>query len=151
MSAVCPFCNIASGKAPASIVYEDATVLVFMDLNPANVGHTSVVPRGHWETFCEVPENILAELAVVTKRVSAAVKRTVSANGISILQLNGRAAGQRVMHFHIHVIPRFGGDAISKVLGAMIGHHGFRRTERRDLDETAQKIRENLSSWAIDK
>ncbi len=144
MSDVCPFCSIASGKAPASIVYEDATVLAFMDLNPTNVGHTLVVPRGHWENIYEVPEKILADLAVVVKRVSAAVKKTVGGDGISIIQLNGKAAGQMVMHFHFHVMPRFSGDSISRALGEMIGHHGFRRPERRGLDETARKIRENL-------
>ena len=144
MSAACPFCSIASGKAPASIVYEDATVLAFMDLNPANVGHTLVVPREHWESIYEIPEKTLAEMAPVVKRVSAAVKKTVGADGISVLQLNGRAAGQVVMHFHVHVIPRFSGDAISKALGAMIGHHGLKKPERNDLDEIAKKIRESL-------
>ncbi|MCK4884856.1 HIT domain-containing protein, partial [Candidatus Bathyarchaeota archaeon] len=97
MSAVCPFCSIASGKAPASIVYEDATVVAFMDLNPANVGHTLVVPRKHYENIYEIPEKTLAEMAPVIKRVSAAVEKTVGAEGISVLQLNGRAAGQMVM------------------------------------------------------
>ncbi len=144
MSAVCPFCSIASGKAQASIVYEDATVLAFMDLNPANTGHTLVVPREHWEKIYQVPENVLADLFSVVKRVSSAVKKTVGAEGISILQLNGRAAGQTVTHFHIHIIPRFSGDAISKALGAMTEHHGPKNPEKSDLDETAKKIRENL-------
>jgi histidine triad (HIT) family protein len=144
MSVVCPFCRIASGKAPASIIYEDATVLAFMDLNPANVGHTLVVPREHLENIYQVPENVLADMFSVVKRVSAAVKKTVGAEGISVLQLNGMAAGQMVMHFHVHVIPRFRGDPLSKAIGAMMGHQGFEKPERRDLDETARKIRENL-------
>jgi histidine triad (HIT) family protein len=144
MGETCPFCGIASGKAPASIVYEDATVLAFMDLNPASIGHALVVPREHWENIYEVPENVLAELFSVVKRVSVAVKKTVGAEGISILQLNGRAAGQMVMHFHVHVIPRFRGDPLSKAVGAMIGHQGFEKQERRGLDKTARKIRENL-------
>jgi histidine triad (HIT) family protein len=144
MSVVCPFCRIAAGKAAASIIYEDATLLAFMDLNPASIGHTLLVPREHWENLYEVPENVLSDLFSVVKRVSAAVKKTVGAEGISILQLNGRAAGQMVMHFHVHVIPRFREDAISKALGAMIGHQGFEKPERRDLDEMARKIRENL-------
>ena len=144
MSVVCPFCRIASGKAPASIVYEDATVLAFMDLNPANVGHILVVPKEHWENIYEAPEKVLADLFSVVKRVSAAVKKTVGAEGISILQLNGRAAGQSVMHFHVHIIPRFRGDPITTDIGAMIGHQGFEKPERRDLDEIAKKIRGNL-------
>jgi histidine triad (HIT) family protein len=144
MNVGCPFCRIASGKATASIVYEDATVLAFMDLNPSSIGHTLVVPREHFENIYDVPENVLSDLFAVVKRVSAAVKKTVGAEGISVLQLNGRAAGQTVMHLHVHIIPRFREDAISKALGVMIGHHGFEKPERRNLDETARKIGENL-------
>jgi histidine triad (HIT) family protein len=138
MGAVCVFCRIASGKAPASIVYEDTNILAFMDLNPANVGHTLVIPREHWENIYDVPEKTLAEMAAVVKRVSVAVKKTVGADGIKIIQLNGRAAGQLVMHIHIHVIP-----TISKS-GVMMGYRGRITPERRDLDENAKKIRKNL-------
>ena len=137
-SADCPFCKIVSGKAAASIVYEDATILAFMDLNPANIGHTLVVPREHYENIYGVPENLLAEMAAVVKRVCVAVKKTVDADGIKVIQLNGRAAGQVVMHLHIHVIP-----TVSKA-GAVIGYRERLTPERRDLDETAHKIRENL-------
>jgi histidine triad (HIT) family protein len=75
----CPLCKIACGKAPASIIYEGATVLVFMDLNPARIGYTLVVPRDHWENIYEIPENILTEIFSVVKRVSAAVKKTLGA------------------------------------------------------------------------
>jgi histidine triad (HIT) family protein len=144
MSVDCPFCRIASGIASASIVYKHNTVLAFMDLNPVNVGHTLIVPCEHWENIHDIPESILAEIFSVVKRVSAAVKKTVGAEGISILQLNGRAAGQTVMHFHVHVIPRFRGDPLSKAIGIMVEHEGFEKPKRKDLDEIAQKIRENI-------
>jgi histidine triad (HIT) family protein len=138
MNADCPFCNIASGKTEASIVYEDATILAFMDLNPANVGHTLVVPREHYENIYEIPEKLLAQMVTVVKRVCVAVKKTVDADGIRVVQLNGRAAGQVVMHIHIHIIP-----TVSKG-GAVMWHRGRLTPERKELDETARKIRENL-------
>jgi histidine triad (HIT) family protein len=144
MSESCNFCKIVSGENPASIVYEDGNVLVFMDLHPANVGHTLVVPREHWETIYDIPEKILADLFVVVKRVSIAVKKAVGAEGISILQFNERAAGQSVKHFHVHVIPRFRGDSISKSIGSRLGFAGFEKAEGRNLDEIAKKIKENL-------
>jgi histidine triad (HIT) family protein len=144
MSVNCPFCNIATGKAAASIVYEDAAIISFLDLNPTNVGHTLVVPKQHWENIYEIPEDVLAEVAAVAKRVSAAVKKTVGAGGISILQLNGRAAGQSVMHFHVHVIPRFIGDPISTAIGAMVGHHGSIKPTKKELENIAYKIQKNL-------
>ncbi len=144
MSVDCPFCNIASGQSPASIVYEDETVLAFMDLNPASIGHALVVPRKHWENMYEIPEKTLAEIAPIVKRVCVAVKKTVDAEGITILQLNGKAAGQIVMHFHIHVIPRFSNDAISQGPGAMTMPQGFNKPDRRHLDEMAKRIQKQL-------
>jgi histidine triad (HIT) family protein len=138
MNANCPFCNIASDKTAASIVYEDATILAFMDLNPATVGHTLVVPREHYENIYEIPEKLLVEMVAVVKRVCVAVKKTVDADGIRVIQLNGRAAGQVVMHIHFHIIPT------GSKGGAVMGHSGRLTPERRELDETARKIRENL-------
>jgi histidine triad (HIT) family protein len=144
MNESCNFCKIMLGEDQASIVYEDDSVLAFMDLHPANVGHTLVVPREHWETIYDIPEKVLADLFAVVKRVSVAVKNAVGAEGISILQFNERAAGQSVRHFHVHVIPRFREDAISKFIGAMLRPVGFEKVEREHLDEIAEKIKENL-------
>jgi len=144
MSRFCNFCRIVSGEDPASIVYEDDRALAFMDLHPANVGHTLVVPREHWETIYDIPEKVLADLFAVVKRISFAVKKAVGAEGISILQFNEGAAGQSVRHFHVHVIPRFKGDTISKFVGAMLRPAGFEKAERQNLDEIAKKIKENL-------
>ena len=145
MSESCNFCKIVSRENPASMVYEDGNVLAFMDLYPANVGHTLVVPREHWETIYDIPEKVLSDLFAVVKRISVAVKKAVGAEGISILQFNEGAAGQSVTHFHVHVIPRFRGDAISRLIGAMLGPTGFEKAARKDLDEIAKKIKENLS------
>jgi len=144
MNESCNFCRVVSGENPASIVYEDGNVLAFMDLYPANFGHTLVVPREHWENIYDIPEKVLSDLFAVVKRISVAVKKAVGAEGISVLQFNEGASGQSVMHFHVHVIPRFRGDAISKLIGAMLGPTGFEKAAREDLDEIARKIKENL-------
>jgi len=144
VSESCNFCKIVSRKNPASIVYEDVKVLAFMDLHPANVGHTLVVPKEHWETIYDIPEEVLSNLFAVVKKISIAVKKAVGAEGISILQFNEGASGQSVMHFHVHVIPRSRGDTISKLIGAMLGPTGFEKAARKDLDEMAKKIKENL-------
>ena len=144
MSESCNFCKILSGENPASIVYEDGNVLAFMDLHPANIGHALVVPKEHWETIYDIPEEVLSDLFAVVKRISIAVKKAFGVEGITILQFNERAAGQSVMHFHVHVIPRFRGDAISKLIGAMLGPMGFKKATRENLDEIARKIRRNL-------
>ena len=138
MSSDCPFCCIVSGSASSSIVYEDENILAFMDFCPISIGHTLIVPRKHWETIYEVPEKTLAELAAVVKKVCVAVKKTVDAAGIRIVQLNGKAAGQVVMHLHFHVIPVYSKD------GVKIGYHKRVTVNRTKLDDIAKKIRENL-------
>jgi histidine triad (HIT) family protein len=138
MSEDCPFCSIASGKAPASIVYEDDNVLAFMDLNPVNIGHTLVIPREHYENIHEIPEETLTKVIAVVKRLCVAVKETVDANGIKVIQLNGKAAGQVVFHLHFHIIPASSKSDVRR------GHHGRVTSERAELDEVAQQIRENL-------
>ncbi|MGD2066463.1 MAG: HIT family protein [Candidatus Bathyarchaeota archaeon] len=134
----CPFCSITAGKTPASVVYEDEDVVAFMDLNPVDLGHTLIVPREHWENIYEIPEEKLARLIALVKRISVAVKKTVDADGIKVIQLNGKAAGQVVFHLHFHIIPASFKTGIRK------GHHGRVASDRAELDEVAQKIRKNL-------
>lgn len=134
----CLFCNIACGNASVSVVYEDESVLAFMDLNPISMGHTLVVSREHWENLYDVPEETLSAIIRAVKQVSFAVKKTVGADGIRIIQNNGRSAGQVVMHIHFHVVPTFSEKRTEK------RRNGRVLQKRNELDETAQKIRVNL-------
>ena len=135
---LCPFCEIISGKAKSSKVYEDTTVLAFMDINPTNIGHTLVIPREHWENIFEVPEEILSRMATIVKKISIAVKKAIFADGIRIIQLNGKVAGQVIMHIHIHIIPVF------LKYESTLGYSDRLKPERKELDKIAEKIRENL-------
>jgi len=103
---VCPFCKLVRKEGEASVVFEDDRTMVFMDIRPVTDGHTLVIPKVHYENIYDVPEDELAYVYRVVKRVAGAVKRGVEAEGISITQHNGRAANQRVFHLHVHVIPR---------------------------------------------
>ncbi|MFQ6065358.1 MAG: HIT family protein [Candidatus Bathyarchaeia archaeon] len=144
MSGDCEFCRIASGEAEASVVYENESVIAFLDLYPAGVGHTLVIPKEHWRSISEVPEQVLADVFVVVKLVAVAVTKAVAAEGVNVLQCNGKAAFQSVEHFHVHVIPRFEGDAIAKTIHAMLAPLGFERATRRELDAVAKRIRQYL-------
>ena len=133
----CIFCKIVQGEASASMVYEDSNVLAFMDLHPIRVGHTLIVCREHWGNLYDVPEETLKEMIVVVKRVSIAVKEAVGADGIQIIENNGRSAGQVVMHIHFHIIPMFS-------QARKFGRVGRVMENRNLLDEMAQKIKDNL-------
>jgi histidine triad (HIT) family protein len=110
----CEFCKIVSKEAPASIVYEDKMVLAFLDIKPFSKGHTLVIPKNHYEMIYDLPIRELASLFAAAKKTAVAVKSAMSADGISIVQNNGKAADQHIFHIHVHVIPRYSGQLLPK-------------------------------------
>lgn len=133
MSESCTFCKIVRREAPASVVYEDEKVVAFMSIQPINSGHTLVVPKKHYENIYEIPEEDVAHLYKIVKKVTTAVNRAVDAEGIRILQNNGEAAAQVIFHFHVHVIPM-------NTQQSFLQHRTIRDTKA--LDEDAEKIRQ---------
>jgi histidine triad (HIT) family protein len=105
MSEPCTFCKIVRKEAPASSVYEDDKVIAFLSIQPINIGHTLVVTKKHYENIYEIPEEEVAHLYKIVKKVAYAVKNAVPAEGIRIVQNNGEAAGQVIFHLHVHIIP----------------------------------------------
>jgi histidine triad (HIT) family protein len=103
----CIFCRIAQKQVPASLIYEDDKALVFLDIRPLSEGHTLVIPKAHYETVFDTPQELITYLYGITQKVAQTVKKATDADGISIIQQNGEAAGQEVLHLHIHIIPRY--------------------------------------------
>ena len=102
----CLFCSIVSGQIPSYRIYEDETAVGFLDVGPWHRGHSLIVPRRHVmdgtvdaASWAEVAEGITA--------VSNLLKDKLGAIGFNILSNVGEVAGQTVLHFHIHVIPRY--------------------------------------------
>jgi histidine triad (HIT) family protein len=108
----CIFCAIGEGKAPAEVVFEDEETLAFMDINPANPGHTLVIPKRHVRDIYKLDEKTAAAVMRTTVQVSKAIKRALQPDGLNLVQSNERAGGQDIFHFHIHVIPRWYGDGL---------------------------------------
>jgi len=103
----CKFCEIIKDRLPASFVFRSRNVVAFMDASPITTGHMLVVPTTHYENIFEIPEQLAAETFKVAKKLSIAARSAFDkVTGVTILQNNGGSAGQRVFHFHIHVIPR---------------------------------------------
>lgn len=107
MGKFCLFCNLVNHTAPVSCVYEDDSVLAFMDIQPISEGHVLVIPKRHYTNIHEIPEAEVSYLFQIVKKVSLAVKNGLSADGLSIVQNNGAVAGQVVFHLHVHIIPRY--------------------------------------------
>jgi histidine triad (HIT) family protein len=125
----CIFCKIAAGQIPAHMLYEDDHVISFLDIGPLSEGHTLVIPRGHWVTLDQVPEDVMQSIGRALRRIGAAVAAAIDCDGWNVLQNNGRVAGQVVMHVHFHIIPRREGDSL-----------GYRWPAGQLDDETASKL-----------
>ena len=111
----CIFCKIVRKEIPASIIYEDGEVLAFLDIKPFSPGHTLVIPKRHFENIYDIPEDTIAQLYKVVKKMAVAVKNGIDTEGISIIQSNEMAGSQGIFHFHTHVIPRYFGDKMNEV------------------------------------
>jgi len=108
----CVFCKVVGAEIPAAVVYEDPTVLAFLDIGPLSEGHLLVIPREHYHHLVDVPAQCCAEVATVLPRLGRALLGVTGAQGFNVLVNNGAAAGQIVPHVHWHLIPRMQGDGL---------------------------------------
>lgn len=107
----CVFCEILEGRRPAAFVLRSQSYAAFMDHMPINPGHVLVVTVEHYETLLDLPPGEAGPLFELVRRVAKAVKAFTKADGIHIGVNNGRASNQLVPHLHVHIVPRFFGDA----------------------------------------
>ena len=110
MAEPCIFCEIVRGTSPVSLVYQDDTVVAFMDIQPITQGHMLVVPREHAVLMTDINETAAMRTFRVARKLAAVARHTLGASGINILVMDGEAAYQDVPHFHVHVIPRYPRD-----------------------------------------
>lgn len=108
----CIFCKIVSGDIPARKLYEDESVVSFMDVGPLSEGHVLVIPKRHYEFLHDCDADVLSKLGSVLPRIANAVIKATDADGYNVLCNNGKAAGQVVPHLHFHIIPRMKGDGV---------------------------------------
>ena len=112
----CPFCEIVQRDDPdAREVYRDDHVAAFFPTEPATLGHTLIIPRQHIPDIWSLDEETAKRLASATLRVSNAVKFAMKPSGLNIIQSNGEVATQTVFHLHVHVVPRWDGDAMGSI------------------------------------
>jgi histidine triad (HIT) family protein len=133
----CLFCKIAKGEVPAKKVLETADALAFLDINPRNPGHTLVVPKKHKETLFELSEDEAGKLFKTVRKVAGMVMAGTKAEGMSIAQSNGTAAGQVVAHLHFHVIPRFMSEGPMGLEGVL----SVKRLPEEVLDKLVEAIK----------
>ncbi|MEV1119275.1 HIT family protein [Actinosynnema sp. NPDC049800] len=136
----CVFCAIVARQAEASVVHEDETVVVFMDLNPVTPGHLLVVPRKHAAGLEDLDGATGAHVWSVGHDMARALRRSnLRCEGINVLLCDGEAAFQTVFHFHLHVIPRHAGDGWTLKADPP-------ERERSLLDRDAQAVKDAIAS-----
>jgi len=135
----CIFCKIADKDADATVVYEDAHTLAFLDIHPLNPGHTLVIPKKHYENMLEMPPDEAGRVFTSVAKVMKGVEKASKADGISIGQSNGKAASQEVFHMHVHIIPRY-------IHEMMSGFPNRKQTHRAELDEIGKQIKHAIEN-----
>ncbi|HEY8617597.1 HIT family protein [Phenylobacterium sp.] len=109
------FAKILRGEMPCARVFEDDHVLAFMDVFPQARGHTLVIPkRSQARNLLEEEPQNLTGLILGVQRVAKAVRAALQPEGLVITQFNGAPAGQTVFHLHVHIIPRWEGQAMGR-------------------------------------
>lgn len=135
----CIFCKIVAGEAPAYRIYEDDSVVSFMDIFPWARGHSLVVPKRHATTIFDIAERDVTAVIQAARRIAPVLAEQVGAEGMNLLQSNGRAAWQTVDHFHLHLIPRWAGDSLVAPGTSAPGDRGV-------IEATAAEIAAKLRS-----
>jgi histidine triad (HIT) family protein len=108
----CIFCKVIAGEIPSEVVDSDDRTLTVMDINPATRGHVVVITRTHAESLLDLSDEDLMAAMKTVRRVVHRMRDTLEPDGFNILHNIGRAAWQSILHFHIHVIPRYKGDPL---------------------------------------
>lgn len=112
------FARVLRGELPAHKVFEDDKVLAFMDLFPQSRGHVLVISKAsRARNLLEVSPEHLDGLMRGVQRVARGVRAALEPDGIVVTQFNGAPAGQTVFHLHVHIIPRYEGEALGRHAG----------------------------------
>ena len=104
LSTTCEFCRIVLGETERYVVFEDGVSMAFLDLRPLFPGHLLLVPKQHYETLTDLPDELVAPLFTNVRLLARAVEEGLAAHG-SFVAINNRVS-QSVPHLHVHVVPR---------------------------------------------
>lgn len=110
---MCVFCKIINKEIPAYTLYENDYVICFLDISQATRGHVLVVPKKHEQDIFSLSDKYVEEIMKAAVKVSNILREKLQIKDINLLNNSGSLAGQTVMHFHLHVLPRYVDDEIN--------------------------------------
>ncbi len=108
----CLFCGIAADEVSSYKIYEDDDFIAILDRFPKCLGHTLIIPKAHSATLFDLPAETAAKVLPLAQKIAEKLRAELNFTGLNLLQNNGEDAMQTVKHFHLHLIPRFGNDAM---------------------------------------
>lgn len=130
---MCIFCKIINHEIPSYTLYEDDTVLAFLDISQVTKGHTLVIPKQHYANFLECDKDVLQHMTVVAQDLALHLQNMLHCEGMNILSNIGEVAGQSVPHFHIHLIPRYSEEDACKI--------EFKESAEQNLEVLAKELK----------
>jgi histidine triad (HIT) family protein len=137
----CIFCKIIANQLPSSRLHQDDRCTAFLDIRPVNPGHLLVIPNKHAASLSELDPEDGAHMFRIAQRMAGALRGgAVRCEGVNLHLADGSAAGQEVFHVHLHVFPRFSGDAFRITLGGSLKNS----PTKTELDSIAERIRAGL-------
>ena len=104
---MCIFCKIINGDIPSKKVYEDEDILAILDISQATKGHTLVLPKKHFDNLLTIDNGVYLKVMEKAKMLAEKIVPNLGAKGANILNNCNEVAGQSVMHFHVHIVPRY--------------------------------------------
>jgi histidine triad (HIT) family protein len=124
---------MARGEVPAQKVFEDADVLVIMDIFPQSRGHVLVIPKAPSRNLLDADPQTLTKAIGYVQRIARAVQAAMQPDGIRLMQFNEAPAGQSVYHLHFHIVPVYEGVAVGR-------HGGGQQADADELRHQADAI-----------
>jgi len=134
----CIFCKIVAGQIPSTRVFEDEHTVAFLDIGHVNPGHVLVAVKKHAANLYELDEAQAGAVARATVKISKALRAAFQPEGLSVYQANGKAAGQTVFHYHVHLLPRHEADGMELTWPV-------KNPPREKLESYAAEIRRKLA------
>jgi histidine triad (HIT) family protein len=110
----CVFCDIVAGRAEAERIADTERAIAIVDANPVNPGHMLVIPKTHADDIWDLSEADGLAVWALTQQMASLARRAYEPDGLNLFQANGSAAWQDVFHSHMHVVPRWEGDALRR-------------------------------------
>ena len=104
----CNHCNIPENER----IFEDGNAIVTLSPKPAGPGHVLVIPKEHFTILEQIPDFIAGHLFSIANKMSTTLFERMRVNGTNVIAQNGIAAGQKIAHFAINVIPRTENDGL---------------------------------------